>query len=129
MLPENWISQNCVQLPENSICGVVNSSVYSFTISCLISGGDPLAGLTGVGLGTLAKTTEVALLAAFKKLQRSPNLGEDTQKLAFLAGFAASLAVGDLSHRTSSVFFTLPCYFLHVYRNNVSTPIGVVGNY
>ena len=62
-------------IPADSAKGVLRNFCYSFTVSTLLSGGNPIAGLKGGALTVLATTIYVAALIGFKKLNtRAPLL-------------------------------------------------------
>ena len=63
------------EIPADSTKGILRNLFYSFTVSTLLSGGNPTAGLKGGALAVLATTIHIATLIGFKKLNiRFPSL-------------------------------------------------------
>lgn len=121
-------------IPVDSAKGVLRNFFYSFTVSTLLSGGNPIAGLKGGALTVVATTIHTATLIGFKKLNtRAPVLPavpnrvepvkSDGHNIIHMFSFGMGLYLGNKMGLTvsnkASFFATVPFIVLNTFR---STP-------
>jgi hypothetical protein len=57
------------ELPKDAVNGILRSFACSFAVSSILSGGNPIAGLSGGALAALATAVHIAFMTGMKKLQ------------------------------------------------------------
>lgn len=130
-------------IPADTSEGILRIFCYSFTVSTLLSGGNPIAGLKGGALTVSATTIYVATLIGFKKLNTRapvlpavPNRVEPVKsdghyiihKFSFGMGLYLGNKMGLTVSNKASFFATVPFILWNTFRSTPTTTplLGII---
>jgi hypothetical protein len=118
------------EIPHDALRGVLKSFAYSFTISVVLSGGNPIAGLTGGAMGALAATVHIVCTTALKKISINASNDPEAQHVIRLLSFSV-IALNEyvnLGVNYKATFFaTIPLMLWNLYHYPRHTPtMGIV---
>jgi hypothetical protein len=92
------------EIPKDSVNGILRSFAYSFTVSTLVSGLNPIAGLSGGAISILATAVHIIFMTGMKYLETylSRQNGKPTEPIslegrqcAFLLSWGGALYLGN----------------------------------
>lgn len=124
------------EIPKDAVNGVIRSFACSFTVSALVSGGNPVAGLSGGALAILATAVHIAFMTGIKSLQaqlhhrfRKPiePISFANRHCVFLLSWGGMLYLGDALglaiNNKASFFATIPLILANNTLASAKTPI------